>query len=50
MVSMMELNKLKRDYKFKSRESHADGRRNRTLIIGCIAIMLVLLYLSKYLR
>jgi len=45
----MELNKLKRDYKFKSQESHTDGRRNRTLIIACIVVMIVLLYLSKYL-
>jgi len=46
---MMDMNKFKRDYKFRSRESHTDGRRNRTLIIACIVVMIALLYLSKYL-
>jgi len=46
---MMELNKLKRNYKFRSQESHTDGKRNRTLIIACIIVMIVLLCLSKYL-
>lgn len=45
---IMDMNKFKRDYKFKSEQSYNDSRRNKTLIISCIVIIIVLYYLSKY--
>ncbi|SMG48755.1 hypothetical protein SAMN05660862_3585 [Sphingobacterium psychroaquaticum] len=44
----MDLNNFKRDYKFKSEESYSDGRRNKTLIVSCIVIIIVLYYVFKY--
>ncbi len=44
----MDLNNLKRDYKFKSHQSYNDGRRNKTLIITCIVLIIGLYYLFEY--
>lgn len=43
----MDMNKYKRDYKFKSEESYNDGRRNKLIIIIGIAAIIVLAYLLK---
>lgn len=43
----MDMNKYKRDYKFKSEESYNDGRRNKRIIIIGIIVMIVLAYLLK---
>lgn len=43
----MDMNKFKRDYKFKSYESHTDGRRNKLLIIVGIVAIIVLTYVLK---
>lgn len=43
----MDMNKFKRDYKFKSYESYTDGRRNKWLIIGCIVFIVLLTYFLK---
>ncbi len=44
----MDMNKFKRDYRFKSGESYNDGRRNKILIISCIVIIIALYYITKY--
>lgn len=44
----MNLNEFKRDYKFKSQQSQVDGRRNKTLIIACIVIIIVAYYAFQY--
>ncbi|SFS80969.1 hypothetical protein SAMN05660206_105109 [Sphingobacterium wenxiniae] len=43
----MDMNKFKRDYRFKSEQSYTEGRRNKTLIVICIVVMIVLMYLLK---
>ncbi|HLS94606.1 hypothetical protein BC792_103128 [Sphingobacterium allocomposti] len=45
----MDMNKFKRDYRFKSEEAYNDSRRNKILIIACIVIIIVLSVLIKYL-
>jgi len=44
----MNLNEFKRDYKFRSMQSHIDGRRNKTLIITCIVVIIVAYYAFQY--
>lgn len=44
---MMDMDKFKRDYKFKSDESYDDGRRNRWIIIIGIIVMIALAYFLK---
>ena len=46
----MNLNDFKRDYKFRSQQSQIDGRRNKTLIIACIVIIIVAYYVVQYLK
>lgn len=41
----MDLNNLKRDYKFKSEEAYRDKRRNRNLIIICMVCVVILFFL-----
>lgn len=43
----MDMDKFKRDYKFKSGESDNDGRRNRLIIIIGIIVILLLAYFLK---
>lgn len=43
----MDMNKFKRDYKFKSAESDRDGRRNRVIIIVGIIVIILLAYFLR---
>lgn len=43
----MDMDKFKRDYKFKSAESDNDGRRNKLIIIFGIIIVIALAYFLK---
>lgn len=41
---MMNMDKYKRNYKFKSAESDTDGRRNRIIIIVGVVLVAALAY------
>lgn len=43
----MDMNKFKRDYKFKSNEAYDDGRRNKILIIVSIVVIVLLAYFLR---
>ncbi len=43
----MDINKFKREYKFKSEQSYNDSRRNKFLIVACIVVMILLYYLTQ---
>ncbi|WP_262713626.1 hypothetical protein [Sphingobacterium phlebotomi] len=43
----MDINKFKRDYKFKSAESDNDGKRNLIIIIVGIIVVIALAYFLR---
>ena len=43
----MDMNKFKRDYKFKSHEAYDDGRRNKIIIIVSIVLVILLAYFLR---
>jgi len=44
---VMDMNRFKRDYKFKSTESDNDGKRNLIIIIVGIVIVIALAYFLR---